>query len=456
MSKVKHIISREYITRVRKKSFIIMTLLGPILFAGMMIVPIWLTQLEDSDEKKIVVVEFDHFGRPVPDSLMQFRGVFTEKPLLKFEYHGNLTRMQVEEMAKLPGYFGFLIIKHNVVFSGQNVSVEILAKKQPSLGTELHITRALEEDIKNRKLLTHNVPTRVLQNLHTDVTLVTKKLDKEDFTDQGNQDVKRAVGYISSLMIYMFIFFFGAQVMRGVVEEKTNRIIEVIITSVKPFQLMLGKIVGIGLVGLTQFAAWIVLTIAIVTFAQGFLLQGGLSAEQAQQVPTELFETNDLNREIEQPAADVDVTKVMDMIASINIPKILVMFLFYFLGGYLLYGAMFAAIGSAVDNETDTQQFMLPITIPLIVSIIVMANAISNPSGQVAFWFSMIPFTSPIIMMARSPFDVPQEQIYASMAILIATFILFTWLSGKIYRTGILMYGKKVTFREIIKWMRYK
>jgi ABC-2 type transport system permease protein len=244
--------------------------------------------------------------------------------------------------------------------------------------------------------------------------------------------------------------------MRGVVEEKTNRIIEVIITSVKPFQLMLGKIVGIGLVGLTQFAAWIVLTIAIVTFAQGFLLQGGLSAEQAQQVPTELFETNDLNREIEQPAADVDVTKVMDMIASINIPKILVMFLFYFLGGYLLYGAMFAAIGSAVDNETDTQQFMLPITIPLIVSIIVMANAISNPSGQVAFWFSMIPFTSPIIMMARSPFDVPQEQIYASMAILIATFILFTWLSGKIYRTGILMYGKKVTFREIIKWMRYK
>jgi ABC-2 type transport system permease protein len=458
MSKVKHIIAREYITRVRKKAFILMTLLGPLLFAGMFVVPIWLTTLEDQDEKTIAVVEYDKFGNSVPDSLMFFKGVIANKSLLKFEYIGGISEAQAEALAMESNYYGFLKIKHNVIFSGDDVSVELLAKKQPSMGIEMHITNSLEEYLKNKKLLTYNVPVEVVKNLKTRVNLSTKRLDKNGgFKDQGDQNVKRAVGYISSLLIYMFIFYFGAQVMRGVVEEKTNRIIEVVITSVKPFQLMLGKIVGIGLVGLTQFLAWSILTMAIYTFASSFLLSEQLKTLQAEQAPTELFESSNTPIAPEQVVEpEINVSGILDTVNDINIPLTLALFLFYFLAGYLLYASMFAAIGSAVDSETDTQQFMFPVTIPLIVAIIVMSNAISNPSGQVAFWFSMIPFTSPIIMMARIPFGVPIEQVLISMAILVATFILFTWLSGKIYRTGILMYGKKVSFKEIAKWMRYK
>ncbi len=460
MSKIKHIIAREYLTRVRKKAFIIMTFLGPLLFAAIMIVPIWLTQLEDQTEKKIVVVEYDRYGQPVPDSLMFFRGVLKNKPLLKFEYLGGLSDAQVNALAQESDYFGFLKIRHNVIFSGQDVSVEFLSRKQPSMGLELNITSALETYLQNRKLLTYNVPPDVVKSLKTNVWLATKILEKNgEYKDQGNVNVKRAVGYIFSFLIYMFIFYFGSQVMRGVVEEKSNRIIEVIITSVKPFQLMMGKIIGIGLVGLTQFLAWILLTTAIYQGASSYFLHEKLEALEQQQVaPTSLFEhqtTNEITTtQISQ--SEFDFSQVTDMVGEINIPLIIGLFLFYFIGGYLLYAAMFAAVGSAVDNETDSQQFMFPITIPLVISIVVMANAISNPSGQVSFWFSLIPFTSPVIMMARLPFGVPSIQVVASMFILIISFLFLTWFSGKIYRTGILMYGKKVSIKEILKWMRYK
>lgn len=457
MSKVKHIILREYTTRVRKKAFIIMTIIGPLLFAALMIAPVWLTQLEDQEEKKIAIVEYDRFGYPVQDSLMLFRGVFPDKELLKFEYIGNLSELQVEALAVESDYFGFLKIKHNVITSGQDVSVEFLVKEQPSIGIEMHITNSLEKYLQNYKLLSFNVPPNVIKSLKTHVNLATKKLHKDGFTDQGDNNIRRVLGYVCGLMIYMFIFFFGAQVMRGVVEEKTNRIIEVVITSVKPFQLMLGKIIGIGLVGLTQFLAWMILTVIIYQFSGHLILKDKLETLQKEETSTELFQSQpetQINTETTQ--TDVDFTGLMDKIQDIDILLVLGLFLFFFIAGYLLYAAMFAAIGSAVDNETDTQQFMMPVTIPLILSIVVMANAISNPSGQLAFWFSMIPFTSPIIMMARIPFGVPTIQIIASMTILVASFIIFTWMSGKIYRTGILMYGKKVNLKEIIRWMRYK
>lgn len=459
MSKVKHIILREYTTRVRKKAFIIMTILGPLLFAALMIVPVWLTQLEDQEEKKIVVVEYDRFGNPVTDSLMLFRGVFPDKDLLKFEYLGNLSELQVDALALESEYFGFLKIRHNVIASGQDVPIEFIAKAQPSLGIESHITSSLAKDLQNRKLLTYNVPYSVVKSLQTTVNLRTRTLDQEGFSDGDLTTKRRVVGYVCGLLIYMFIFFFGAQVMRGVVEEKTNRIIEVVITSVKPFQLMLGKIIGIGLVGLTQFVAWLILTLIIYQFTGYVMLNDKLDALQEQEnVSTELFEAQSAqpSTTIENPKSEIDISGMLDNIQDINPPLVIGMFLFYFIAGYLLYASMFAAIGSAADNETDTQQFMMPVTIPLILSIVVMANAISNPSGQLAFWFSMIPFTSPIIMMARIPFGVPTTQIIASMTILVASFILLTWMSGKIYRTGILMYGKKVNLKEIIRWMRYK
>jgi len=460
MNKLKYIIAREYITRVRKKAFIIMTILGPVFFAAMMIAPIWIAQVEDSDIKQIAVVEIDNFGKPVPDTLMKFRGVFKDNDQLTFDYLGNIDPKQAEFIVKNTEYFGLLLIKHSVISAGGEVDVELLAKKQPSFGIETQIKSSLENYLYNYKLLAiYNVTVDRLKSLNTKVNIVTVKVDKGEAKDKGNIDIKRGLGYACGFLIYMFIFFFGAQVMRGVVEEKSNRILEVIITSVKPFQLMMGKIIGIGLVGLTQFFAWVILSLILYQGANILMSQKNLELLQQQQNqnPIELFEAQQAQSiQVEPTMNDAEVSDFIKDIYEIDFIYILSAFLFYFIGGYLLYAAMFAAIGAAVDSETDTQQFMLPVTIPLIISIIVMMNAITNPEGQLAFWFSIIPFTSPIVMMARIGFDVPWEQLALSASLLVITFVFMTWLAGKIYRTGILMYGKKTGYKEIWKWLRYK
>jgi len=263
------------------------------------------------------------------------------------------------------------------------------------------------------------------------------------------------LGYIAGFLIYMFVFMYGSQVMRGVIEEKTSRIVEVIVSSVRPFQLMMGKIIGVALVGLTQFLLWVVLTFGLVSIAQAVFIDSVKVENMTQVVPGGTGNTlNDNEQVIDQGAAEFSA--MFNSIKAINFPLVLGMFVFYFLGGYLLYAAMFAAIGAAVDNETDTQQFMLPVTIPLVLGIIVMVSAINNPNGSLAYWFSLIPFTSPIVMMVRIPFEVPIQDVIISAGLLIITFIFMVWLAAKIYRTGILMYGKKVNYRELWKWIRYK
>lgn len=457
MGKLKHIVAREYITRIRKKAFIIMTFLGPVLFAAMMVVPVWLATLEDSDVKTIAVIEFDNFGKQVPDSSLQLRNVFKNKSLLKFEHLGDISAQAAETLVEEEAYFGVLSVRHNVLHSGE-ARVELIAQKQPSLGVEEYITNSIQEYLQYYKLLEYRVPPQVIKNLRTNVSVDIKKVGDHKYKNQELVWIERGIGYGSGFLIYMFIFFFGAQVMRGVVEEKTNRIIEVIVTSVKPFQLMMGKIMGIGLVGLTQFFAWIMLTFFILIGFQTYLSNKQFQEIQQPQ-PTELFQSKVNNQLMTTPQTvepDFDLEKFKGMIDQIPFGKIVGMFLFYFIGGYLLYSAMFAAIGAAVDSETDTQQFMLPVTIPLIISLIVMMNAISNPEGQVAYWFSIIPFTSPVVMMARVGFNIPVIDLVISGVLLILTFIGITWLSGKIYRTGILMYGKKVNYKELWKWLRYK
>ncbi|MBN2487220.1 MAG: ABC transporter permease [Bacteroidales bacterium] len=457
MGKLKYIIAREYTTRVRKKAFIVMTILGPVLFAALMIAPAWIAQVEDNDLKEIAVIEIDNIGKPVPDSLMILKGVFENSKQLKFTFLGSTTYSQAEGIVRNTGYYAALIVRHNVLLSGDKVSVEVLSKKQLSYGVEAQIRSALETYIYNRKLVAYNVTADILKSLNTKVYVVTTKIDSEGAKGQGNINIKRGVGYFSGFLVYIFIFFFGAQVMRGVVEEKSNRILEVIITSVKPFQLMMGKIIGIGMVGLTQFLIWVVLSLFIFFGAEAFMVNRKMASLQTQQQPTELFQSKSLPAQnTAPPIEEIDVSAFMKDIYEIDFFVVIGAFLFYFIGGYLLYAAMFAAIGAAVDSETDTQQFMLPVTIPLIVSIIVMMNAITNPEGQLAFWFSIIPFTSPIVMMARIGFEIPWHQLVLSTALLIATFIFMTWFAGKIYRTGILMYGKKTGYKEIIKWMRYR
>lgn len=462
MSKIAQIIAREYITRVRKPVFIIMSIIGPLLFGALLVVPIWLSMIEDHEEKTIAVMEIDRYDHPVPDSLMLFKGKFETKPLLKFKYLGDVYSLkQAEGLASTEYFYGIVVIRYNVIVSDDTVSVEYLSAKQPSLGIEEQIESDLEKAIYKEKLVANGLPRSVLPHLRSNVHLVVKIVDEKGTKSKTSSHLQIGVGYASGFLIYMFIFFFGAQVMRGVAEEKSNRIIEVIITSVKPFQLMMGKIIGIGLVGLTQFLAWLILTFFIYQFTSNYIIKEQFKQIQTEQVqrPTDLFQAqptvHQATQPINQPSLeDVELTGIMRDIQDIDFGVIIGVFLFYFIFGFMLYGAMFAAIGAAVDSETDTQQFMLPVTIPLIISIIVMMNAIYNPEGQVAFWFSLIPFTSPIVMMARIGYIIQVSQLILSGLILIATTLLFIWIAGRIYKTGILLYGKKITYRDMFKWIK--
>jgi ABC-2 type transport system permease protein len=272
-----------------------------------------------------------------------------------------------------------------------------------------------------------------------------------------------ALAYILGFLMYMLVFIFGSQVMRGVIEEKTSRVVEVIISSVKPIQLMMGKIVGIALVGLTQFLIWIVLTVGIAGVLKSTMLSDINISEISQSVPQNMMAAGDNQAAASDEVAKaatvspelLEFSKMFD--SAMNQPWVLIIvsFIFYFITGYLLYASVFAAIGSAVDNETETQQFMLPVTIPIILALMVAMGTMQNPESSISFWFSMIPLTSPIVMMARIPFGVPYWQIAVSMLLMLVTFAAFVWMAAKVYRTGILMYGKKTSWKEMWKWLRY-
>ncbi len=456
MNKIKLVLQREYLTRVRKKTFIVMTILGPLLFGAILIAPAWLAGLESTQTKNIAVIDSSHI----------FINKLPETETIQFTYLENKDVENMRKRFERTNYYGVLYITHLV--ANTKSSVVFYSDQQPSLSVKSHISSSIEKIIEQRKLRAAGIDENILQSVRTSINMRTIQWTEEGKEKESSTELAMIVGYIGGFLIYFFIFLFGAQVMRGVIEEKTNRIVEIIISSVKPFQLMMGKIIGIGLVGLTQFGLWVVLTLTIITGAQS-MLAPELGTPSAQQVsPSSIMEKQGDTQnyaapfqppaptQSEQDGDNLQVKHLFRALEDINFGVIIGTFIFFFLGGYLLYGSLFAAVGSAVDNETDTQQFMLPITIPLILAIIVLVSGISNPQGSIAFWFSIIPFTSPIVMMARLPFGVPEWQVLLSMALLILTFIGTTWLSGKIYRTGILMYGKKVNYRELWKWIRYR
>ncbi|HNX67671.1 MAG TPA: ABC transporter permease, partial [Bacteroidales bacterium] len=300
-----------------------------------------------------------------------------------------------------------------------------------------------------------------LKSIHTDVSVQTIKIDESGNTKRTSTTASMILAYFSGFLMYMLVFMFGAQVMRGVIEEKTSRVVEVIVSSVKPFQLMVGKIVGIALVGLTQFAVWVMLTGAIVTVTKVNLTSKNTTAK-VENTAQSIIQTNNAVPVDQVSQASLSATqenpvlKAMDTALDQNWALIIPVFIFYFITGYLLYASLFAAVGSAVDSETDTQQFMLPITIPIILGLVVAMGTMENPESSISFWFSLIPLTSPIVMVARMPFDVPVWQIALSMFLMVITVWGAIWMAAKIYRTGILMYGKKTSYGEIWKWLRYK
>ena len=446
MGKILLIIQREYLTRVRKRAFLIMTIVGPIIMASLMIVPIWLSM---RDQKGLQLVQ-------VIDESYLFKDSISSNKNLQFEY-ADYSLDKAQDLFLKSSYAAILYIPSNILSGG--ATIKLFYKEQLGIAAEEHIKGVIEEMIYNFKLQKSNVDLKTIQQAHTTVNLITEKINENGSIQQTSTNTQMAVGMALGFLIYFFIFLFGAQVMRGVIEEKSSRIIEVIISSVKPFQLMMGKIIGVAMVGLTQFLLWLLLTGVLYTTAETVLFDG---------VKKEMTKKAEVKEIIYKKGANLDALKadeparynnsvydVFHTFSSIDFRSIILCFLVYFLGGYMLYGALFAAIGAAVDAESDTQQFMLPLTMPLVLSFVMAQTIIQSPDSNLAFWFSIIPLTSPVIMMVRLPFGVPAWQLILSMSVLVASFIVATLFAARIYRTGILMYGKKASYKELWKWLFY-
>jgi ABC-2 type transport system permease protein len=450
MNKISIIIKREYLTRVRKKSFIIMTILAPILMASIIIVPTLVMVNQEQDYKKIAVVE---------DNSDLFKGAIKNTKNLEFVYLDNVKVDDLKNSFEQAGYYGILYISPEIVNTPN--AVQLISKKQPPIDNLQYIESSLEKEIERQKLMTYNIENldEIMKNVETKVSIQTQKIGDSGEIKSTSTGIAMALAYIGGFLMYMLVFMFGSQVMRGVIEEKTSRVVEVIVSSVKPVQLMMGKIVGIALVGLTQFMIWVFLTFAIVGVLKSTVLKKTDMTEVSQNMSKSLM-TEGQQTAVATKSAEInpglaEFSKLFD--SAMNQPwgLIIVSFIFYFITGYLLYASIFAAIGSAVDNETETQQFMLPVTIPIILGLMVAMGTMQNPESSLSFWCSMIPLTSPIVMIARIPFGVPYWQLAVSMFLMVITFIAFVWMAAKVYRTGILMYGKKTSWKEMWKWLRY-
>jgi ABC-2 type transport system permease protein len=443
MHKIWLIIQREYLTRVRKKSFIIMTFLTPLLLAAFMVIPAWLATFSDSDD---VVMVLDESGI--------FADKLESKPDLKII---PVAASSVEQAKMAYQETDYTALLHIPKLDLENPEgFRLYSKRNISLQVKFRLENMLEKEIESQRFMASGIDRDMLNKMKANITMTTVNL-----SDRGERDsnvwVTSGAGIIGAVIIYFFIFLYGVQIMRGVIEEKTNRIVEVMISSVKPFQLMMGKIVGIAGVGLTQFLLWVILSTIVVGGVQAaFDIKPAPTPIEQMQAGRDLA-TGEESVQTEEASQTDTLSAVSSAIANLNFPLLLGSFLFYFLGGYLLYGSLFGAIGAAVDNETDTQQFMFPITIPLIISFIMSYTVvIKNPDGPVAFWMSIIPFTSPIVMMVRIPFGVPASELLLSMGLLILGFIFTTWIASRIYRVGILMYGKKINYKELSKWLFYR
>ena len=444
MHKILLIIRREYTTRVQKKSFIILTLLMPILMSAFMILPGYLMSMDDEKSRTIAVY----------DGSSVILGRLENTEFTKFKFVPKEEYLKLKDKVQSSEYYALLVVAPNFlttstvqVISGSNIPYDLKSQIKDKIQDVIEKDK-MAEVVRQTKI--PDLEARI-KATRTNINIDTIKLGEGGEAKKSSTEIGMFLGYIFGFMIYLFIFVYGSMVMQGVMEEKQSRIVEVIISSVKPFQLMMGKIIGIAMVGLTQIVIWVFLGTAILAVSRSFYPDN----DKVQQIKSVMAQSQDAAQQVAAPQTD-KMQEIFSMIDTINFPLVIGCFLFFFIGGYLLYSSMFAAVGSAIDTQEDAQQFIMPITLPIILSFIVMMSAIKNPEGPVAFWFSMIPFTSPIVMMARIPFGVPAWQLALSMFLLVATFVGMVWVAGKIYRTGILMYGKKPSWKEIGKWLMYK
>lgn len=430
MNKIWIIIKREYLTRVKKKSFLIVTLLVPVLFIAMMLIPILMMQ--SGDNEKIAVVDDSKVfqGKLADDGGVHYKFVDARVDTFKNTYlsHGYTGLLHIPEMdINRPG------------------SIVYYSKGQMNVMLKSNMERRLESVLEDKRMEVAGIDKEKVESIRADIDIVNLAGKDEK---KGSAGLAYAVGYGAAFLVYIILLVFGTTVMRGVMEEKMNRVAEVMISSVKPFQLMMGKIVGIAGVGLTQFLIWIVLIVGLQMLLPLFVSPDTVNAAAAQGTGN-------------NAAMAEAMSKINFVVEGVNWPLIITCFVFYFLGGYLFYAALFAAVGSLVNEDpNEAQALTFPITLPVIISIFIMFAAVRNPNGQLAVWGSIIPFSSPVVMMARIPYGVPGTvpywQLGLSVSFLIAGFIGTTWLAAKIYRTGILLYGKKVTLKEVGKWLARK
>lgn len=443
MNKALLIIKREYFSRVKKKSFLLVTFLVPLFLIGIYAVTILLTAKSFQNNQATIHV-IDQSGL--------FNGKLADSKNTNFiSVSGDIEKEKAVILQGESKTF-LLIIPKDVKDSPK---AELFSAEIAGFGTQGEISRQLENVLRSNAFEEAGIDRATVENIKTKVDIQAKEITADGEKD-SSAGAAMGVAMSLSVLIYICLFLYGAQVMRGIIEEKNNRIVEVIISSVKPFQLMIGKIIGIGLVGLTQFLLWIVLSVGLMSVAtMVFMDKETVEAVAEQQIAAS--GSTDVAVQQSTKYQNNAYGNFMQALDTVNFKTIIIAFFLYFLGGYLLYSALFAAVGSAVDSETETQQFMLPITIPLLFTYILSFGVLVNdPNGPLAFWLSMIPFTSPIAMLVRIPFGVPTWEIALSIALLIGGFILTTWVAGRIYRVGILMYGKKASYKELIKWFRYK
>jgi ABC-2 type transport system permease protein len=445
MKNILLILQREYLVRIKKKSFWILTFLMPILISGFYAFLFW-GVLNSREEQKVSII----------DQNGGFTQKFKSSPQIKFEYlHIPLDSAMVKLKQKKTDILA--VIPKDImedpkglkIFTSKGVGFEIQSK----------IENIIQNEIRNVKLSKAGIDQKILEEAEVDVSSKVVVVSKEGELKEQNTAVSTILGTLSAILMFVTVIVFGMQVMRGVIEEKTNRIIEVIISSVKPFQLLMGKILGVGLVGLTQFALWICLTFVFTSVSSSFLPSNQIAKMAQQEMadipqkPKDKLATKQITK---SPRSTSEIMGFIESAKNLNIPLIIGCFLFYFLFGYLFYSSVYGAIGSAVDSETDTQQFMTPIMLPLMAGYIIALMTAGQADNKLLFWASMVPFTAPITMMARLPYGVETWELVLSMSLLVISTIGMVWLASKIYRVGILMYGKKPTLKEIGKWIFYK
>lgn len=446
IGKIKLVAGREYSIRVKKKSFIFTTILTPILFAALMIVPsVVMLMGGDEEVRKVMVV--DNSGVVAP--------TLVDTEIVDYEV---LQGVSVDSLkANFEATGAYAIVEISQLDENKNVSITAYSAKQMNMELKSSIKRSANAALEAYKLESYDIENldKILEDVKSDVELSAYTIGNDGDAKKSMVEISMALSYIMSFFIYIFVFMFGNMVMNSVIQEKSNRIVEVIVSSVKPFDLMLGKILGVAGVAVTQFLIWVLLTVVLVFGFQAIMGPELFTAGADQMTQMAGVDAEAMVAAAAAPSGPM--ADIMGALSQINFPYIIGCFLIYFVLGYLLYAAMFAAVGSAVENEADTQQLTLPISLPLIIGLFIMLHTFEHPESSLSFWASMIPFTSPMVMLARIPFEgaVPTWELLLSIGLLFVTFLAIVYLSGKIYRVGILMYGKKATWKDLWKWLKY-